>query len=281
MKNYKLLLLIGVVTSILLINGCTKDAAPISPSLNTPNFVCAYNIYPKIGFAFYDLNHDENKDKKYFIAELMYQGSDTMKIIDGPFPITKLASNWPSQVKDIGMDNNSYWIVSASMGIKITSGIAQYDSISILDGNPGTLSLFEDPSYARSMAGKTPQGWTLIQVPSGVGGSTPMYPIFYFKEGYYVDKPYSWSAIESAPIASLVPGGAAAKYDWANIDNVISFANDATGNFRTHLFFDFKNWRYFSWEESCAVGCTERKLTLSEYKSLDGLLKWPEGWGKP
>ena len=78
-----------------------------------------------------------------------------------------------------------------------------------------------------------------------------------------------------------MPGGAAAKYDWANIDNVISFANDATGNFRTHLFFDFKNWRYFSWEESCAVGCTERKLTLSEYKSLDGLLKWPEGWGKP
>jgi len=285
MKNLKISILSLTVAIIVIATGCKKDTISDSTliargSINTPNFVCAYNIYPKVGFAFYDLNHDENKDKKYFTAELMYLGSDTMKILDGPFPITNLASNWPSQVKDIGMENNSYWIVSASMGVKITSDNAQYDSINVFDGNPGSLSPFENPIYARSMAGKTPQGFTVIQVPSGVGGSTPKYPIFYFKEGYYVDKPYSWATIESAPITSLVPGGVAAKYDWINVDNVISFSNDALGNFRTHLFFDFKNWRYFSWDEGCTIGCTERTLTLSDYKSLDGLLKWPADWGK-
>lgn len=293
MRNFKLSLLIAVVSISLLVNGCSKDTniSPASKSENTPNFASMYFITPnKIGVMFFDLDHDDNKDKKYFVAELIYLTDDTMKIIEDPISITNLASNWPSSVKDAGMGISLFdqsptvgrVTVSSSMEIRLNSGNAQYDSISILSGNPGTLSPYDDPNYARSMAGKTPQGWTLIQVPSGVGGSTPMYPIFYFKEGYYVDKPYSWAAIDAKPITSLVPGGAANKYDWASVDNVISYSNDADGNFRTHLFFDFKNWRYFTWTEGCAfeVGCTERKLTLSPYKSLDGLLKWPEGWGK-
>lgn len=296
MKNYKISILSVIIILIAITIGCKKDKVsniipPKGDIVNTPNFASMYFITPnKIGVMFFDLDHDDNKDKKYFIAELIYLTDDTMKIIEDPVPITNLASNWPSDVKNAGMGISifdqsptlSRVTVSSSMEIRLNSGIAQYDSTSIFNGNPGTLSPYDDPIYARSMAGKTPQGWTLIQVPSGVGGSTPMYPIFYFKEGYYVDKPYSWATIDAKPISSLVPGGAANKYEWASVDNVITYNNDDDGNFRTHLFFDFKNWRYFTWTEGCAyeVGCTERKLTMSSYKSLDGLLKWPKGWGK-
>lgn len=291
MKNHKLNLLTAIIAISLLLSACSKETTPTSShSVNTPNFASMYFITPyKIGVMFFDLDHDDNKDKKYFVAELMYLNSDTMKIIEDPVPITNFASNWPSNVKDAGMGISIFdqsptvglVTVSSSMGIYINSGNAQYDSLNIRGLGPGTLSPYDDPSYARSMAGKTPQGWTLIQVPSGVGGSTPMYPIFYFKEGYFVDKPYSWATIDAKPITSLLPGGAANKYNWTNVDNVITYSNDADGNFRTHLFFDFKNWRYFTWKEDCAFGCTERTLTLSDYKSLDGLLAWPEGWGKP
>ena len=292
MKKYTTFVLNLLFATVAIMTGCKKTDTPnpvSNSSLNTPNFVSRYFTIPsKSSIAFFDLNHDDNKDKKYFIAELMFLGSDTMKISDGPFPITNLASNWPSNVKDVGMGytifdfppNLNSWVVTSSMGIRLNAGNAQYDSLKILNGISPNESPYDDPRFARSMAGKTPQGYTLIQVPSGVGGSTPMYPIFYFKEGYYVDKPYSWATIDAKPITSLVPGGAANKYDWSNVDNVISFPNDAQGNFNTNLFFDFKNWRYFTWKEDCAFGCTERTLTMSPYKSLDGLLKWPAGWGK-
>ncbi|MEI2708364.1 MAG: hypothetical protein V9E96_05005 [Chitinophagaceae bacterium] len=88
--------------------------------------------------------------------------------------------------------------VSASMGVKIKHlDNAQYDSTSVFDGNPGSLSPFMMIQFMPDQwLVKLHKDWTLIQVPSGVGGSTPMYPIFYFKEGYYVDKPYSWATIE-------------------------------------------------------------------------------------
>ncbi len=282
MKKFKTTTFSVIIVVAAFFNGCKKTSIPdptvtIGGSINSANFVTEDNNT----FMFFDLNHDDNKHKKYFYAERMFLTKDTMKIKDGPYPINNLTTNWPSEVKDIGMGSSSYMFVSAYMGLRITSGNSQYDSIRILSGYlPGTLNPFEDPHYSHSMAGKTPQGYTMIQVPDGVGGSTPIYPIFYFKEGYYIDRPFSWATYNPAPINTLLPGGTAARYDWANVDNVTSYVNDLSGNFRTHLFFDFKNWRYFTWEEGCTMGCSQRTLTLGAYQSLDNLLKWPAGWGK-
>ncbi|MBK6966080.1 MAG: hypothetical protein IPH20_19705 [Bacteroidales bacterium] len=68
-------------------------------------------------------------------------------------------------------------------------------------------------------------------------------------------------------------------YDWVNVNNVIFYQNEF--GWDTHVFFDFKNWRYFTWKEECVnyPDCSSIKVTMGSYKSLDTFMAWPEGWG--
>lgn len=284
--------LIAVAMCIISAASCKKstDTSPIAPGAkNTPNFAGPYFRFSsaggwhQAGFIFYDLNHDANIDKKYFIAQRINFTSDSMKISVGSLPIDSLAANWPAQVKSASYGYNSDLIVNAGMRLLVQginpSGqlIYKYDSIHKLSGGLATYNYLNNPLFAGAMAGKNPQGETFLRVPDGVGGITVKNCILYFKEGYYTVKT---AGHPSKFLSTLAPN--ASSYDWANVSNVISYSTDGTNFHYTHLFLDFKNWRYFTWAESCTPGgCASILLTQSSYSSLDKLLKWPAGWGKP
>ncbi len=195
---------------------------------------------------------------------------------DNTFAVDSIAENWPANVKSGGFGYSSDMVISAYMGMRQNgvnaSGKINYRYDSLVHFTNGWGANFSDGMSW--LNGKTPQGNATIKIPDGVGSYSANNTIFYFKEGqcklyYSQNLPMS--------ISSLVAG--AGNYDWPNVSNVVSWTN--TWGFYTHVFFDFKNWRYFSWEESCASGgCLTIKLTMSGYKSLDKLLKWPAGWGK-
>ncbi len=289
MKNFKTSILIVIIAIIAIATGCKKDtqlnaSTPNGSVVNTPNFLTMYwpplppatGTWVPEGVAFYDLNHDDNKDKKVIIAKFLNTGIDTMGIIKGPLPIDSIAENWPANVKSGGFGYSSDMVISAYMGMRQNgvnaSGKINYRYDSLVHFTNGWGANFSDGMSW--LNGKTPQGNATIKIPDGVGSYSANNTIFYFKEGqcklyYSQNLPMS--------ISSLVAG--AGNYDWPNVSNVVSWTN--TWGFYTHVFFDFKNWRYFSWEESCASGgCLTIKLTMSGYKSLDKLLKWPAGWGK-
>lgn len=289
MKNFKTSILIVIIAIIAIATGCKKDtqlnaSTPNGSVVNTPNFLTMYwpplppatGTWVPEGVVFYDLNHDNNKDKKVIIAKFLNTGIDTMGIIKGPLPIDSIAENWPANVKSGGFGYSSDMVISAYMGMRQNgvnaSGKINYRYDSLVHFTNGWGANFSDGMSW--LNGKTPQGNATIKIPDGVGSYSANNTIFYFKEGqcklyYSQNLPMS--------ISSLVAG--AGNYDWPNVSNVVSWTN--TWGFYTHVFFDFKNWRYFSWEESCASGgCLTIKLTMSSYKSLDKLLKWPAGWGK-
>jgi len=298
MKNLKTSILTFTIAIIVMAAGCKKDTIPdptatTGNSINTPNFVAVY--YPPKppatgqwkpdGYIFYDLNHDDNKDKKFFIARFYLSGNiDSMAIYKGPLPIDSTAENWPSEVKSAGFGYNTDIVINAykgmrQMGVDATGTKSSYlyDSLKTLkiisSGNGWGSVFYEGVSW---LNGKTPQGFTTIKIPDGVGSFTNTSVMFYFKENNCI----RWGGVEPPiSISSLVPGSSAGTYDWPNVNNVIS--NENIWGFRTHYFIDFKNWRFFTWQEECAAGgCLTIKLTMSGYKSLDNLLKWPAGWGK-
>ncbi len=284
--NFTVALLFMVITA-----SCKKntDAPAVVPgSKNTPNFAGPYfkftpgTGWQQKGFIFYDLNHDANKDKKYFTAERINFTSDSMKITVASLPIDSLATNWPAQVKSASYGYNTDLIVNAHMRLLVqsvnTSGrlVYSYDSIYKLSSGIATYNYLNNSLFAGAMAGQNPQGETFFRIPDGMGGITVKNTILYFKEGYYTIKTAGHPA---KLLSTLAPN--ASSYDWANVSNVISYSTDGTNFHYTHLFLDFKNWRYFTWAESCTPGgCTSILLTQSGYKNLDNLLKWPEGWGK-
>ncbi len=294
MKNLKLSIVTIFIAIIVLSTSCKKDTQsnPSSTNgsvINTPNFLTIY--WPPLppasgqwqpeGVAFYDLNHDDNKDKKVIIAKFLNTGFDTMGIIKGPLPIDSIAENWPATVKSGGFGYSTDMVINAYMGMRQQGVDAlgrihyYYDSLTNLQISSSGIGW--GATFYTSMSwlnGKTPQGNSTIKIPDGVGSFESHTLYFYFKEGQCYDQ----NVYRPISISSLVAG--AGNYDWPNVSNVVSLQNGTSG-FSTHTFFDFKNWRHFSWKEECASGgCLTVKLTMSGYKNLDGLFKWPADWGK-
>lgn len=292
MKNIIYTAVICFIVSITAIS-CKKDTLPSSTSANTPNFV-AVN-WPPVpstgqwlpdGYIFYDLNHDDNKDKKVFIARFptLSDGSESMIITKGPFSIDSIADNWPASVKSAGFGYNTDMVTSAYMGMQAHGRDLlgrihyYYDSlVAIKIANSGVgwgASFYEGGIGQTLLKGKTPQGNAVFKIPDGVGGILYKNVILYFKENSYVEM--SGSGAQKS-LNDLAPG--AGDYDWVNVNSIMN--NKNIWGFNTHYFLDFKNWRYFTWQEECADGgCLTIKLTMSGYKSLDALLNWPSGWGK-
>lgn len=292
---------VAAISCTLLSVSCKKstpanpvNTPPVSANVNTPNFV-AVNVkwnnnlggYANDGLIFYDLNHPNNSDKKYFTVRIANLGIvDSFKITKGPLPIDSAATNWPAQVTSCGYGYNTDMFVNSSMRLKVQSFapdgrfVYLYDSIyHSRKGDGGLKNRFDDPRISGSNAGKTPQGETIIYSSYLPGGALYYSFTSYFRQGTFVAGPTGSAAVlTSGSLSSLFVGASA--YDWPSVDNVISYKNEF--GWYSHTFFDFKNWRYFTWKESCEnqENCMSKKLVLGGYASLDRFCKWPAGWGK-
>lgn len=303
MKTTKILFAVTAAVSCTLLSlSCKKNSPasptiptpPISTSINTPNFVAMnvkwdnyLGVYVDDGLIFYDLNHPNNSDKKYLTVKAANFGvADSFKITKGPYPIDSAATNWPAQVTSCGYGYNTDMFVNSSMRLKAQYRTPDgrfgylYDSIyHSRKGDGGLKNRFDDRKISGSNAGKTPQGETIIYVSYLPGGAQYYQFTSYFRQGTFVAGATGSEAVfTSGSLSSLFPGASA--YDWQSVDNVISYKNEF--GWYSHTFFDFKNWRYFTWKEACEnqENCMSKKLIMGGYTSLDRFCKWPTGWGK-
>jgi hypothetical protein len=286
-----------LVAALCLMLAASCKKSPVTPpptgsgTKNSPNFVAQNFKWDAVtvggwvedGLIFYDLNHDDNKDKKYFVVKIAsFAGTtslDSFKIIKGPLPIDSAATNWPAHVKSCGYGYNTDMYVNARTRMKVSSRTADGRLIYVYDSISPTL--FTGPQFSGRLAGKTPQGLSFIRASGLPGGAIAWQFWSYFKEETYLGNltgggSGGWSSGAFSNMFAATPA-----YDWVNVNNVAFFKNEYGWN--THIFFDFKNWRYFTWKESCPTptDCSSITVSMSGYASLDKFLKWPEGWGKP
>lgn len=259
---------------------CKKESNPIAPmpsNLYTPT--CAYYNQENVGgnwvdrYYFFDLTDTSTSKKMYFKARKLYADRDTLEIIVQPQSIDSIARNFPSELtNDVGFGWVGQW-TNNLYRLKILGNNFYKENLSI-SGH----SYLNDPSQMGSLAGKWPQAKIEFQEPNGVGGTLRHTGIFYFKENkcYHGVVPIA-SAYSVKSISSITPEAGA--YDWNNVSSYFHYWN---GTYRTHYFLDFKNWRYFTWEEKPVYigGALQLQLVYNRYKSLDKLLKWPDGWKK-
>ena len=288
---------IAVLITGMLFLSCDKDANAPVPSQNTttnttttkhtPNFIARHyratsspsGAIVKInGFAFFDLNHDKSSDKKFFVIQPIYQGIDTMKVVQMPYSVDSLALNFPSNIKSADLG----W--SGSMRLNLT------DVLNIENGywiRKTVGNVWQYPETAGYAYGYPSQGggsyfYGTNNVIGGNGETNGWFGLtFYCQLGYVTGAPRGPLDPPTTSISSALPGSGG--YDWKNVDYIYSLDlnNEVELENKTVYYFDLKNWRYFTSRYSCAEGgCFEAKITWSAYKSLDKLCKWPEGWGK-
>lgn len=286
-----------IVSLLLIIISCNKDEVDttnVNANISTmttgerysPNFIARHyktNSRGEVqinGIAFFDLNHDKSSDKKFFVIQPIYQGRDTMKVVQAPYSVDSLALGFPNEVKsaengwsgsiklnltDVLNVENGYWIR------KTVGNVWQYPETSgVAYGYPsqGSASYWYGTNNVNGSDGETETG--------GWFGLT-----FYCQLGYVTGAPRGLIDPPTTPISSALPGSGG--YDWRNVDFIYSLElnNKVYLDNKTVYYFDLKNWRYFTSRYSCAEGgCFEAKITWSGYQSLDKLCEWPEGWGK-
>ncbi len=291
MKHYyKAMAIVSI--SLLMITSCSKDdATTTSPNTNvnpstsgakyTPNFIgYHWGSVPGItqlqvvGWAFFDLNHDDNKEKKFFIAEKIYENRDTLRIKQIPYPIDSLGFNWPADVKDAAFGHTNDLYINATDRLQCyLDGESSWYKTTI-----GTY--FNDPRLSGAMYGQTPIGigsfwFKSNEDPTKTGRFFPIW--IYAQSRKITGEPGKYGS--PTPVSQIEVLQGSGGYDWENVESMITY--EKRDGFPAGYFFDFKNWRYFTYEYSCAIGgCLEPKITWSAYKSLNKLCKWPEGWGK-
>lgn len=279
--------------------GCKKSATPGSnppTSSHTPNFAAEYFQSAQVQngkFAIFDLNHDDNADKQFFLISLIKDGNgflDSAAVAQPPASINTIASSWPAQIKSAAFGHSMDIVTDAKNFVRSNAGSAwQFNPI------PTTTNLYRklnDPVYAGTMAGKKPYGNNAMRTQYKPGPSYHDYLglyrdiTYYFKDGFYTTNTQGAAAL---PFDSLFDG--AAQIDWKNIDQVVKAdvedAGTHTRYFTRYLFFDWANWRYW------VVAETEKVALYPSYApvyyigfnvrgplSLDKFCQWPQGWGK-
>jgi hypothetical protein len=269
MKQYVVI----AVLSASLFSSCKKDKTgngqPITASKNTPNLICL--AYPQSGqpvninaFNFYDLDHDDNKDKKYFTVELFSSGVDSVRVIMEPKPIDSLSANWPATIKKIRWGSGAEFIVDNESFIRITGG--NFYQIQYNQASPqhAWLSRYKNTIAAVSLPNAE------VTLPGGE------YKLFYF-----VDRPgladvfayqnASGSYYRMSDLLNAM-GQAFNAYDWRDVTHLIWLHGQTA-----FYFFDFKNWRYWRIDKRNGIG---QEWVGTAPKSLDRFVKWPQGWGK-
>ncbi len=264
---------------------------------NHPNLAALdYTYYPTNTYfriKFYDLNHDKNSDKKVFTAEFIAWGYDTFRIVKEPQSIDSIAPGWPAQVKSVAFANHSIGLtniayqVDSKTTIKVLGNIPsspnglvfKYDSTPRQQGFPNDYTILN----SGFMVDRTCRGYlTQVKVfgnTNPLGYSTKRILLFpassFFYDNSNAGNPYShWENL-----SSLLPG--AGNFDWTTVDAVIPIFNPST-SFARYFAIDFKNWRFFTWQERLSNNIPQVQFAIDwgGYRSLDRLVKWPEGWGK-
>jgi hypothetical protein len=267
MKNYLSFLFIG----ILALCSCTKDSStPVTGGGNithTPNLI-AFGYKPGLPFDesifhIYDLNHDDNAQKKYIRVQLY--NDDSARIVEDPKPMDSIAPSWPADVKSILWGGGAVFVHNETAFISVIGGNFIRENYNAQTPQHAWLSAHQNTISARSL----PNGEAIWN------GNSGDYRPFYFSY-----QSVSIPSVSGQNIRSLVPfnsplvfGQAANAYDWTGVTHFINIRS----RLNSFYFFDFKNWRYWKINQQNGLA---NEFVAHPVKSLDRFLKWPEGWGK-
>ena len=157
--TYSLTLLLLLV--ILAITGCKKNIltspAPVIGGTNRPNFICQHQPASASlngQFVFFDLDHDANKDKKYFIVSLQKNGlefGDSCDVIQAPKSIDSLALNWPAQIKAAAFGTTRNILTDAKNAVTFSAPDPWI--YGPLTTNTNLYRKLNDPVYSAAKAG--------------------------------------------------------------------------------------------------------------------------------
>lgn len=299
MKKNNPSLFLFIIGCTVLLTACKKDTTPVpvivGGSVSNPNFICLHQ--PGASrfngqFVVFDLDHDANKDKKYFIVSLIKNGedyTDSCQVLQSTKPIDSLALNWPSQIKTAAYGVTRNILTDAKNAVGFNAGDPW--TYAPLPNSTNLYRKLNDPAYAAAKAGQKPSGtdfYSSVYYPqSGYTAYNRTYRdiVYYFKDGVYTDNTPN-GGLRS--LDTLFVG--ANTIDWKNINQsaYVDFEriNSPSRYFRKYYYFDWTNWKYYTVTET-----EQRKDYLSyapvyyirwevKWYSLDRFCKWPDGWKK-
>lgn len=285
-KDFKLFMLFIAILSFV---SCKKDTGG-SNTTRKPNSILynwEYNGTTWVwkGFMLLDLDHAENKDKSFIVVDVADMGGGKMKFTlrRGPLPIDSLSTNWPAAVRKVSFGYSNDITVDAYTRMQSTTTgprfTYRYDSLHKFPTSIYLVNYLQNPLYAGSMAGKTPQGRGGSWVANASNKSTPHDVIYYFKESAYssVISPGHGGVSLTEYIGS---GVSTTSERWKSVDAALT----VEGNKFHHLYFDFDSWQYFVVRDWCPSSygneCDKGGLQELTLQSMDNLMEWPKGWGK-
>jgi len=187
----------------LFMTACTKTN-PTNPNPgggNTtaqhPNFICQHQpgAASLTGqFVLFDLDHDTNAEKKYFIVSLIPAGTeftDSAAVIQAPQSIDSLATGWPAQVKSAAMGTTRNIMTDAKNAV--TYSVPNPWTYAPVSTSTNLYRKLNDPVYAGGKAGQKPYGnspFSTVYYPQAT--YTPYSQAwrditYYFKDGVFTD----------------------------------------------------------------------------------------------
>lgn len=282
------------ILAVVMFSSCKKSgvtpAPPAGGSASTPT--AAYSGKPKytgpdLGqyITFMDLSSSKTSEKKYFTIKLAYVGvKDSFEIVTQPQSVDSLGAGFPSEITTApGFGQMNQW--TNSQYRLLTSGGSSFYKDTIVRNPASNLYFLYQNYVSGGLKGEWPQSnFDNYYVPLGTNAQVRLHfrTIFYFKKGFCIDANNIEGGLNVKSISNFFIG-APNIYDWQNVDAAIQIVNFPVvpANPTNFYFFDFKNWRYFKWEQfnsnilNGALG-----TTFHGYESLDKFCKWPEGWGR-
>jgi hypothetical protein len=266
--------MLSLILIIIFFNSCKKETATpggpvVTTVTNTPNLI-AMGFKPGEAFNqsiwhIYDLNHDDNADKKFIRIQMF--SDDSARIIEGPSSIDNLSGGWPADVKEVKWSPGSQFIVNSQFYLQMQGGIFQrvdYDQ-----ANPQHTCL----SKHKSIPG-------IIVLPNNevnvTGGSSEQdLQLIYFQlNGATLNTVSGYRVFN---FASAFGQAFNAYSNWEAVSHVIFIRTGGVTVWPTFYFFDFKNWQYWKIDKSNGLA---NDWIAHPVRSLDRFLKWPAGWGK-
>lgn len=284
----------------LFMTACTKTN-PTNPNPgggNTtaqhPNFICQHQpgAASLTGqFVLFDLDHDTNAEKKYFIVSLIPAGTeftDSAAVIQAPQSIDSLATGWPAQVKSAAMGTTRNIMTDAKNAV--TYSVPNPWTYAPVSTSTNLYRKLNDPVYAGGKAGQKPYGnspFSTVYYPQAT--YTPYSQAwrditYYFKDGVFTDNT-AGGGLRS--LDTLFVGANA--IPWTTIDQTVYVDYQVAATaiyYRKYFFFDWTNWKYYTVNEvqhrRDYLGYAPVYYLRWEVKtySLDKFCKWPQGWSK-
>lgn len=284
----KVFLFYIIATSLFYLTACKKDSSTTTATskyANTPT--SAYISRESAGgsfqyfITFLDLSSPTTAEKKYFKVQLKFVGvKDSFETVVPPQSINQMATGFPADITVApGHGLLNQW-TNPLYTLK-TNGGSQYIKDTIVRNPQSNIYHLYLNYKSGPLQGKFSQSsFDGYEVPTGINGENRAHyrTIFYFAEGLCLDANNYEATTNIKQIANWYKG-APNVYDWKNVGAGLQIAR---GTSSTFYFLDFKNWRYFRWEQfrNNIFNPAQLATTFEGYQSLDNFIKWPAGWGK-